>query len=108
MAKWIAKETMIRTITAKNHYCSHCGRDTAELSQYCPDCGSHMENGVNKFISNNVMDYHLEHDVKKYLGIAPFDEDYNIVKHDGYFYRSLCLKYGEESVDEAIKALRRS
>lgn len=105
MAKWIAKETMIRTITAKNHYCSHCGRDTSELTQYCADCGNFMENGVNKFISNNVIDYRVEQDVKKYLGIYPFNEDTNVVKYDGYFYKCMCGKYGKESVDIAIKTL---
>ena len=105
MAKWIEKETMIRTITAKNHYCSHCGRDTSELSQYCPDCGSYMDNGVSSKVTNSVIDHELEQSVKKFLGISPYEDNENVCKNNGLYYRSLQLKFGADEVSNAVKTI---
>lgn len=107
MAKWNAKDTMIRTISAKNHFCSFCGRETAELSQYCPECGRYMENGVSSRVTNSVIDYELEQCVKKFLGISPYDDDGNVVKNDGFYYRSLQLKFGADEVSNAVKTISR-
>jgi hypothetical protein len=45
-------------------------------------------------------------DVKKYLGIKPYDNFTNIVAHDSFFLMSLIDKYGKENVTRAIKELR--
>lgn len=46
-------------------------------------------------------------DCKKYLGLAPYDTDSNIVRGDGFYYNSLCSMYGESQVQNTIKALRK-
>jgi ribosomal protein S27AE len=77
MAKWNEKDTMIRTVSVKNHFCSCCGRDTADLSQYCPECGSYMENGVSSRVANGAVDYEGEwvdnHCTK--CGITPIGDE---------------------------------
>ena len=40
--KWIAKEKMIRSITALNYTCSVCGVD-GRYTPYCPNCGAKMD-----------------------------------------------------------------
>lgn len=49
---------------------------------------------------NNITD-----DVKKYLGLAPYDTDSNIVRGDYYYYKQLCSEYGEVAVQCKIKTL---
>ena len=50
---------------------------------------------------NNIIE-----DVKKYLGIEPYNTDSNIVRGDYYYYNQLCAKYGELQVQQLIKALK--
>lgn len=50
---------------------------------------------------NNITD-----DVKKYLGVAPYDKDSNIVRGDYYYYKQLCNMYGEAAVQNKIRELR--
>lgn len=38
---WIAKDMMIRTITALNHVCSVCDTE-GHCTPYCPNCGAKM------------------------------------------------------------------
>ena len=42
-------------------------------------------------------------DVKKYLGISPYDTFTNIVAHDSFFFMSIIDKYGKEAVIRAIE-----
>ena len=49
----------------------------------------------------NVVD-----DCKKYLGICPYNCWANIIVGDSYFYMDMCKKYGEETVNKTIKALK--
>ena len=46
-------------------------------------------------------------DVKKYLGISPYDNFTNIVAHDPFFFKSLVDKYGKEDVNRTIDECRR-
>ena len=39
--KWIAKDSMVRSITALNYICSECGIEGG-TTLYCPNCGAHM------------------------------------------------------------------
>ena len=50
----------------------------------------------------NLMD-----DVKKYLGISPYDTFTNIVAHDSFFFKSIVDKYGKDAVIRAIEKCRR-
>lgn len=43
--RWVMKETMIRSLFAKNAYCSECLEETGYASNYCPNCGAHMKDG---------------------------------------------------------------
>ena len=45
--KWIAKEKIIRSITALNYTCSACGVE-GRSSPYCPNCGARMSGGENE------------------------------------------------------------
>ena len=46
----------------------------------------------------------LEDDLKKYLGLPPYDGFTNPVAYDAYYLNSIYVKYGKENV---IKALNR-
>jgi len=41
--EWVAKETMIRTPSARNYYCSVCKYEPAEALNFCPQCGAKMK-----------------------------------------------------------------
>lgn len=49
----------------------------------------------------------LVDDCRKYLGKTPYNTSSNICLGDGYFYMSMCNKYGEQEVINTIKALRK-
>lgn len=42
MGEWIAKEKIIRSITALNYTCSVCGVE-GRCTPYCPNCGAKMK-----------------------------------------------------------------
>ena len=44
--RWVPKRKVYRTPSAKNHTCSECGLEVAELWHYCPNCGAQMDGGV--------------------------------------------------------------
>ena len=48
----------------------------------------------------------IDDEVKKFLGVPPYDDSGNICKGDPIFYRSLCSIYGEKQVQKAIKIIR--
>lgn len=50
---------------------------------------------------NNITD-----DIKKYLGIEPYNTDSNIVRGDYCYYKQLCNMYGEVEVQNKIRDLR--
>lgn len=39
---WIPKQTMVRSIFAKNYNCSVCGAESFQFN-FCPDCGAVMD-----------------------------------------------------------------
>ena len=41
--RWVPKRKVYRTPSAKNHTCSECGLEVAELWHYCPNCGAQMD-----------------------------------------------------------------
>ena len=43
----------------------------------------------------------LNDDLKKYLGLSPYDMFTNPVAYDGHYLNSLYGKYGKENVTEA-------
>lgn len=43
--EWVAKETMIRTPSARNYTCSVCGCESTRTTTYCPNCGAKMKGG---------------------------------------------------------------
>lgn len=45
-------------------------------------------------------------DCKKYLGKPPYNTWTNVVAGDSYFYRCMCNKYGQQSVEDVIKEER--
>ena len=45
----------------------------------------------------------IDDEVKKFLGVPPYDDSGNICKGDPIFYQSLCSIYGEKQVQEAMK-----
>ena len=47
----------------------------------------------------------LEDDLKKYLGLPPYNTFTNPVAYDIYYLNSLYIKYGKESVTETLKKL---
>ena len=47
----------------------------------------------------------IDDEVKKFLGVPPYDDYGNICKGDPIFYQSLCSIYGEKQVQEAIKII---
>lgn len=47
----------------------------------------------------------LENDVKKLLGLKPFDNPTNFCWNDNYYAKSLNDKYGSEVVEKEIKRL---
>ena len=47
----------------------------------------------------------LEDDLKKYLGLPPYNTFTNPVAYDAYYLNSLYIKYGRELVAEALKKL---
>jgi len=51
------------------------------------------------------MNKYLVDDLKKYLGLPPYNNSCNIDMHDSYVINSIYLKYGKEEVDKAIKQL---
>lgn len=46
-AHWIAKEILVKTITAKNYICSVCGNENQHYP-YCPCCGAKMDEEENE------------------------------------------------------------
>lgn len=44
-------------------------------------------------------------DIKKFLGISPYNTDSNIVRSDPFYLKFLYSKYGEETVKAKIKEL---
>lgn len=44
-------------------------------------------------------------DVKKFLGIAPYNTYTNICAGDPYFYKDLLRKYGDAEVTKTIRSL---
>lgn len=44
-------------------------------------------------------------DIKKFLGVAPYNTDSNVVRGDPFYLRSLYTKYGEENVKAKVKEL---
>lgn len=53
------------------------------------------------------MNNNLIEDCKKYLGIYPYNNWTNFVVSDYYFYQDMCKRYGEQSVANAIKELKK-
>ena len=47
----------------------------------------------------------LENDLKKYLGLPPYNTFTNPVLHDIYYLNSIYIKYGKELVTEALNRL---
>lgn len=47
----------------------------------------------------------LENDLKKYLGLPPYNTFTNPVAYDGYYLNSLYIKYGRESVTKTLNRL---
>ena len=47
----------------------------------------------------------LEADLKKYLGLSPYDGFTNPVAYDAYYLNSIYIKYGRENVTETLKKL---
>lgn len=47
----------------------------------------------------------LNDDLKKYLGLPPYNTFTNPVAYDGYYLNSLYIKYGRESVTETLNRL---
>ena len=47
----------------------------------------------------------LNDDLKKYLGLPPYDTFINPVAYDGHYLNSLYDKYGKELITEALKKL---
>lgn len=47
----------------------------------------------------------LNDDLKKYLGLPPYDMFTNPVVYDGHYLNFLYIKYGKEPVTEALKKL---
>lgn len=39
---WVAKPELIRSLFARNHYCSVCKYEPTEVSKFCPSCGARM------------------------------------------------------------------
>lgn len=46
VGEWVAKSEMVRTPTAKNHYCSVCKYEANETTDFCPNCGARMKGGA--------------------------------------------------------------
>lgn len=64
------------------------------------DIGTHELKGV-------LVDWaKLEDDVRKLLGLAPYNGPDNIVRNDNYFYRYLIDTYGERPVKIATAKLQ--
>lgn len=47
----------------------------------------------------------LEDDLKKYLGLPPYNTSTNFVVHDIYYLNSIYIKYGKELVTETLNRL---
>ena len=47
----------------------------------------------------------LEADLKKYLGLSPYDRFTNPVAYDAYYLNSIYVKYGKENVVKALNRL---
>ena len=45
----------------------------------------------------------LENQVKKFLGVKPYDGSTNFVRYDNYFYAAMCKEFGEDAVKAEIK-----
>lgn len=45
-AEWIAKKHMVRSLYARNYYCSACKYEPIEAKSYCPNCGAKMKGGA--------------------------------------------------------------
>lgn len=54
------------------------------------------------------MNERLLEECKKYLGIKPYDTDFNIVKYDPYYIMQLEKVYGKEEVKQAIEKIKRN
>lgn len=48
IGEWIPKKIMIKSINAKNYYCSICGEDTNKTTKTCEKCGAIMINEYGK------------------------------------------------------------
>ncbi|MGW8180919.1 MAG: hypothetical protein ACWGQW_19485 [bacterium] len=48
----------------------------------------------------------LEGDVRRYLGVPPFDGPSNTSRDDGYLYLAMTLYYGEDTVKAMIKKVK--
>ena len=49
----------------------------------------------------------MENDVKKFLGLPPYNNTTNIVVGDGFFLASLYRKYGREQINKTLKKLKK-
>ena len=47
----------------------------------------------------------LEDDLKKYLGLPPYNTFTNPVAYDAYYLNSIYVKYGRENVAKALNRL---
>ena len=47
----------------------------------------------------------LKDDLKKYLGLPPYDTFTNPVAYDAYYLNSIYVKYGKENVVKALNRL---
>lgn len=41
--EWVAKDLIVRSPFARNHYCSVCQYEPIETKSYCPECGAKMD-----------------------------------------------------------------
>ena len=58
--------------------------------------------------TNSISHYNqmeLEDDLKKYLGLPPYNTFTNLVAYDAYYLNSIYVKYGKENVAKALNRL---
>lgn len=48
----------------------------------------------------------LDDDMRKYLGLPPYNDWSNLVVKDSYFYTSMIQRYGKDVVDQAHLRLK--
>lgn len=51
-------------------------------------------------------DTNLEHALRKFYGLPPYDNWTNLNYHDGIFYKHLLETYGESAVNKVTKSLQ--